>query len=178
VPGLIAPAPARADDTIRHPGDHPSYAVELEPHGLIGWGIAYPGSAFGFGGRASIPIVQNGFIPRINNSVAISFGADVLFFNACWYHGDCSATFLNLPVVMQWNFYVAQRWSVFGEPGLLFFHGFVSDCPPNLPCGDNPAAAWVEPALFLGGRWHFSDSASLTMRIGFPSFSIGASFFL
>src|SRR6202035_3588019 len=124
----------------------------------------YPVSGFGVGGRFSIPIVQNGFVPQINNSVAISFGADILYFNSCWYHGDCSATFLNFPVVMQWNFFVAQRWSVFGEPGLIFFHGFVSDCPGGVMCPNNPTSTWFEPAFFLGGRYLMTESTSLTMR--------------
>jgi hypothetical protein len=30
----------------------------------------------------------------------------------------------------------------------------------------------------VGGRWHFSDIASLTFRFGYPTFSLGVSFFL
>jgi hypothetical protein len=30
----------------------------------------------------------------------------------------------------------------------------------------------------VGGRYHFNDRISLTMRIGYPSFAIGISFFL
>ena len=44
----LASTNARADDTIKSPGDHPSYGVELEPHLLLGWwDNFYPGSAFG-----------------------------------------------------------------------------------------------------------------------------------
>jgi hypothetical protein len=28
---------ANADDTVRRPGDHPHYPVEIEVHGLWGW---------------------------------------------------------------------------------------------------------------------------------------------
>jgi hypothetical protein len=167
--------PASADDTIKHPGDHPSYSVEIEPHVLLGWDNVYAGSAFGIGGRFTIPIVQNGFVPTINNSVGIGFGLDVMFYENCYYRGPCSATYLDFPVVMQWNFFVAKRWSVFGEPGLFIYHGFLPDCPNGVAC---PQVTGIEPALFLGGRYHLSDSTSLTMRIGFPSFSFGFSFFL
>ncbi|HEX8793885.1 MAG TPA: hypothetical protein VF765_23240 [Polyangiaceae bacterium] len=173
---LAISAPAAADDTIKHPGDHPDYSVELEPHGLVGWfGDAYGATAFGLGGRASIPIVQNGFIKSINNSVGITFGLDLLFYGSCYYHGSCSATSLELPVAMQWNFFVAQHWSVFGEPGLYIYHAFLPDCPAGLPC---PTATGVLPAFWAGGRYHISDSVSLTMRIGYPTFSFGVSFFL
>ena len=115
----------------------------------------------------------------INNSVAISFGADLMHYDACWYHGNCTANYFDLPVAMQWNFYVGQRWSVFGEPGLLLYFGSYSDCTlqPNA-CPDHPRGGGVEPAFFIGGRYHLSDKTALTMRLGFPTFSFGFSFFL
>jgi hypothetical protein len=104
---------------------------------------------------------------------------DALFYNACWHQGGCSATYLQFPVVMQWNFFVAQRWSVFGEPGLVIFDGlFDANCPPNAPCDHVIGGASVQPAIFVGGRYHLSEAISLTMRLGFPEFSLGASFFL
>src|ERR1700692_4192726 len=81
---------ARADDTIKRPGDHPNYSVEIEPHGLWGWHHYYyaPGDGLGLGVRFSIPIVENGFVPSINNSVAIGFGVDWLHYSgdACYYY--------------------------------------------------------------------------------------------
>jgi hypothetical protein len=174
----VLPPPARADDTIKRPGDHPPYSVEAEPHVLFGWGDAYGVGGFGLGGRFSIPVVRNGFVPSINNSVAVTFGIDWMHYESCWFHGGCVANYVDLPVAMQWNFYVAKRWSVFGEPGLFLFFGSYDSCPlqGNL-CPNRPPGAGVEPALFLGGRYHLSDEMSLTMRIGFPTFSFGLSFF-
>ena len=180
---LLAAAPAAADDTIRHPGDHPHYAVEIEPHLVLGWGGYYGGAGgIGVGGRFSIPVVDNGFVSSINNSVAISFGLDVLFYNYC-YNGDgrfggCSATFFEFPVAMQWNFFVAQRWSVFGEPGLAIYHGSWGCGNVGCPGNWNTSVTSIEPAFYVGGRYHLNDSMSLTMRLGFPAFSFGFSFFL
>ena len=183
--------PAMGDDTIRRPGDHPNYAVEIEPHALWGW-TQYRNTGndgFGLGARFSIPIVQNGFIPTINNSVAISFGVDWLHYaESCFYYfgpganspcygGD--ANYLFFPVALQWNFFVARQWSVFGEPGLVIYHGFFNYCPSNVPPNtvcNNPSDTGVDFAFYVGGRWHFSDHASLTMRIGYPTFSVGVSF--
>jgi len=174
---LFVASPASADDTIKHPGDHPHYSVEVEPHLLLGWGGGW-GGGVGLGGRFTIPVVDNGFVSTINNSVGVGFGLDVLWYNGCYYAGGgCTATGFDFPVVMQWNFFVAQRWSVFGEPGLVIYHNAWS-CPGgNCPNFGN-AETFVEPALFVGGRYHVSDSVALTMRIGFPSFSFGGSFFL
>ena len=182
----IVGAQARADDTIKHPGDHPNYAVELEPHLLLGgYDNLFPGTGFGVGGRFSIPIVQNGFVPSINNSVAITFGLDFLHYGSnCGYlttNYSCSANYLYFPVAMQWNYFVAQKWSVFGEPGLFIFHGFYDQyCPPNPNgvCYDPGSQTGVRPAFYLGGRYHFNEKVSLTMRIGYPTISVGVSWFL
>ncbi len=176
----FAPRQAKADDTIRRPGDHPSYGVEVEPHVVFGWGGPYAPGGFGLGGRLSIPVVQNGFVPTINNSIAVSFGLDWVHYESCFYAGNCSADYFNVPVAMQWNFYVAQRWSVFGEPGAVLYFGSYPDCPlqASLCPTARPPTVGVVPALFLGGRYHLSDSTALTIRIGFPAFSLGFSFFL
>ncbi len=177
---------ALADDTIKHPGDHPKYGVEVEPHLLWGW-THYnyaPNDGFGLGGRFSIPVVDNGFIPSINNSVAISFGIDWLHYdggcygyygprNGCYVAGDTN--YLFFPMVMQWNFFVAQRWSVFGEPGLVIYHGFFDYCGGYPGCG-NPSSTGVDFAFYAGGRYHFNDHVALVLRIGYPTFSFGVSF--
>jgi hypothetical protein len=190
---VLAANGARADDTIKHAGEHPKYPVEIEPHGLWGWRHYYytPDDGFGLGVRFAIPVVDNGFIPSINNSVAISFGADWLHYAGatCYYYGlppngpgPCyalgDANYLLFPVAMQWNFFVAQRWSVFGEPGLAIYHGFFDYCnnvPPGTRCA-TPTQTGIDFAFYAGGRFHFGDHAALTMRIGYPTFSVGVSF--
>jgi hypothetical protein len=188
---------AGADDTIARPGDHPNYAIEVEPQGALGW-THYnrgPDDGLGLGARFSIPIVENGFVSNINDSVAISFGVDWLHYSGtacyayyydyrppppppapCYYVGD--ANYLFLPVTLQWNFFVGRQWSVFAEPGVSVYHGFFDYCaaaPPGAPCA-NPSSTGVDPAIFVGGRFHFSDHAALVMRLGYPTLSIGISF--
>ncbi len=151
---------ASADQSIiKSPGDHPDYRFEAEPHGLIGFGgpFRHGHGELGAGFRGTIVIVDNGFIKDINNSVGITFGADFFF-------GGNHTIFL--PVAMQWNFWLTNHWSVFGEPGIGIAANKYAD------------ADTVSPLLMVGGRYHFNDKVSLTMRIGYPAFSIGASFFL
>jgi hypothetical protein len=189
VTSLVAVS-ASADDTIKLPGDHPHYSVEIEPHGLLGWSANYYGTGFGLGGRITIILTHDGFVKTINNSVGIGFGLDWVHYSgpSCYsfYRGICyggfDANFIQFPVVMQWNFYVAQHWSVFAEPGLYIWHGFYDtnypcNGPGLPPCGFyNYTDTSIGPAFYIGGRYHFSDSVALTMRIGYPTLSVGVSF--
>jgi hypothetical protein len=78
---------------------------------------------------------------------------------------------------MQWNFFVAPKWSVMGEPGLYVYKGFFdSTLCNNVPGCNEPALFGIRPAIYLGGRYHFSEHVTLTMRIGYPTFSVGVSF--
>jgi hypothetical protein len=157
-------APARADELlIKHPGVHPDYAFEAEPHLVLGfaepawdkkWGDA--GKGFGPGFRGTIELVDNGFISSINNSVGIGFGLD-------WLAIGSKHHTVWLPLVMQWNFWLSRNWSVFGEPGGAVYLGDKSG---------------LSPVMYAGARLHFSDFAALTMRIGYPALAIGVSFLL
>jgi hypothetical protein len=155
---LAVPHLALADESIiKNPGDHPPYTFEAEPHGLIGFaGPFHRGRGeLGAGFRGTIILVDSGFIKSINNSVGITFGGDLFF----------RSTTLFIPVAMQWNFWFTTHWSVFGEPGLGF--------AVNRDRGRD----LLHPILSVGGRYHFTEKIALTMRIGYPAISVGASFF-
>ncbi len=156
---LLSANPAKADESIiTTPGDHPTYRFEAEPHGLLGFGGPFEKGRgdFGAGFRGTIVIVDNGFVKTINNSVGIGFGGDVFAGRGTVF----------VPVVMQWNFWLTTHWSVFGEPGV----GFALN-----PFKGRDLA---HPVIDLGGRYHFSDKIALTLRVGYPAVSVGASFFL
>ncbi|MCA9631939.1 MAG: hypothetical protein KC766_30005 [Myxococcales bacterium] len=140
---------------IKRPGSHIDYTFEAEPHLLLGPLAPFDDDDdIGFGFRGSIELVDNGFISTINNTVGIGFGIDHQ------NHTD------RIPVVMQWNFWLHRKFSVFGEPGVAFRlrHDRGNDFDPFV--------------FYAGGRWHFTDWGSLTFRIGHPVASLGVSFFL
>lgn len=154
---FVAPE-ALAVNTIKQPGLHPAYSFEAEPHLLLGFDAPVANgdtSGLGLGFRGTVEIVDNGFVKSINNTVGIGFGFDWL--------SPADRNVFWVPVVMQWNFWLSDSWSVFGEPGLGLYLGHASG---------------VSPTFYAGGRYHFNDSIALTMRVGYPNFAIGASFFL
>lgn len=180
---------AHAQSTIKQPGERPHYFFEAEPHLVAG--LFDPpgfggGTGLGAGFRGTIELVQNGFISKLNNSVGIGFGLDYLRYDG-WQgpRGACQrfvsgpsgvpicvratgidhVNYFYMPVVMQWNFWLHRKWSVFGEPGVALY----------LQDGQLEFTPFV---LYLGGRYHITDRVTLTMRIGYPSFSLGASFLL
>jgi hypothetical protein len=179
---------AHAQSTIKSPGQRPHYFFEAEPHllaGLLdppGFGA---GTGLGLGLRGTFEVASDGFLPKLNDSVGIGIGIDYLRYDG-WQGprglcerrvtgpsgvpicvetsgGDGNVDYFYVPAVLQWNFWLHRRWSVFGEPG---FAMYVQD-------GDLEFTPFV---LYLGGRFHFTDSIALTMRIGYPTFSLGASF--
>jgi len=183
---LALAEPAFADRSIiKNPGQHPQYSFEAEPHLILGlWGVPGPGDGTGLGAgfRGSVVIVDNGFVKTINNSVAISFGLDWVHYdiddwcgsywngpnqNNCYWDDD--ADLIWLPVAMQWNFWLSENWSVFGEPGLAI----------RINDDNYDDDIDLDFVFYAGGRYHFSDAVSLTMRLGWPSsLSVGVSFFM
>lgn len=146
--------PAAADQSvIKRPGAHPSYVFEAEPHVLVD---LFDDFVPGVGFRGTFEIVDNGFISKINNTVGVGVGADL------------TDNTLMVPVVMQWNFWLSRNWSVFGEPGVaLKFRDRGKD--------DTKVDPFI---VYAGGRFHFSDRVTLTMRAGRPLASVGVSFLL
>lgn len=193
---LLAPS---ALAQIKEPGAHPHYGVELEPHLTLGWAGAPPhfaGDGVGFGLRASIPLIQNGPISSINDSLAITFGLDWLHFAydrdygcrdlpgpTCDDYGYSADAFW-VPVAVQWNFFVHRRISVFGELGLAVAHerwSWARPCPggPGAFCDYHDShTSFAELVFYPGARFMLSDNFGLTVRVGFPHVTLGASFFL
>lgn len=151
-----APNSAQAENLIRRPGAHNHYSFELEPH----LNVYYGGGArahVGPGIRASIPFMHNGPIDSINNNMAITFGLDFYF-----PPGGFAAA---IPVAAQWNFYFTDIVSVLGEVGIVGNFGSYQGFNLNV----------LDPYIQGGGRFQFGKVGVL-VRVGYPSFSVGANF--
>ncbi len=166
----LSPEAHAVDWVIKNPSQHPAYRAELEPHANFilfrrgyGSGRFGRGTEFGGGFRASIELADPAFIKKINNTIAISFGVD---FTDCRYCRNYRDNYLFWsPVALQWNFFLTRKWSVFGEVGgIVRSEGF--------------RYFDIDPAIWLGTRFHFNDNIALTLRTGYPMFSVGVSFFV
>jgi hypothetical protein len=173
---------ASAQMIIKNPGEHVKGGVELEPHLIVRpFNTPYNDFGLGLGFRASIPVTDNGFVSTINNNVAIGFGIDWMRYRGCSYIDCGELNHFVVPVVMQWNFFLTKAWSVYAEPGigLNIYSGFNCDDYRD-KFGRYRGGCYndnrIDPLMFVGGRWHFSQYTTLTMRIGWPYWSVGVSF--
>jgi hypothetical protein len=193
--GMLA-VPALASAQIKEPGNHPLYKAELEPHLVVEWSDYAPctNDGFGPGFRAAIPILDNGPIPKINNNMAIGFGLDWAhssinnrcgaYYNGTTYYGSgFSADVWSIPVVVQWNFFLLPKISVFGEGGLVLQHrrfdnGYAGNACVNGFCNGSDSDNSVDGSFSVGGRFLVSDSVGFLVRLGYPYFSAGVSILL
>lgn len=149
---ILTEGSAHAEQTTGRDVDrHPHYAFEAEPHMLVGLFEPRP---LGVGFRGTVVLSDAGFIRTVNDTVGLGFGID-------WTRDTTW-----IPVVMQWNFWVSEHWSVFGEPGIA------------LRGRDDFHELRADPTLYGGARWLFVPGVSLTLRIGYPAFAAGFSFLL
>lgn len=158
------------------------YDFELEPHLVVAWDNApWADTGLGIGMQAAIPLMHNGPIDTINNNMAIGFGLNFSSYSDCNdYRGpgdprwdDCSVYGIHLPIVLQWNFYLTEIITVYGEPGLGIRHVWGDWETAN---GDFDHSETDPIPVFGGGaKFMFGRTAGLNIRIGYPLFTIGAS---
>ena len=148
---FVCPAVHAEENIIKDPNRHPHYVFEAEPHFLLApLGGPLPGVGF----RGTVVLLPEGFIDKINDSVGLGFGAD-------WTQDNTW-----VPIVLQWNFWLSEHWSVFGEPGAAFH------------LEDRGRRTRGDFTIYGGGRLRFSERVTLTLRVGHPAFAAGFSFLL
>jgi len=193
---------AHAAGIIKNPGDHPSYGVELEPHGLLRWdshyGDYYGSTGYGLGMHAVIPFLDNGPIDRINNNMGIGFGLDWAHYsqNYCYagpffirgapanYSCDVYGNGFMFPIFVQWNFFLTDIISVFGEAGFgiaddtVNANYYLGVCPIGANCTYSDSQIDVFPYFEPGARFLFGRAVGLVVRVGYPILTVGVTFLL
>lgn len=139
---------------------------------------AYWGSyAVGPGFQMLFPVVQNGFIPSINNAFYVGFFTDFAFFPT-WY-GSFQDGWVSLAIgpMAQWRFNLFDAFSVFANVGFGIWPWFVGNhCDRSYGCYDYGTVLRFFPLLELGGNIHLTKAVALTFSLGYPSSKFGVSF--
>lgn len=146
----------------RH-GAHTS-RFDVEPHFVLGYGFDRgPGytDGVGFGLRLGVPLLPHGPL-AINNSLVLSFGADLTYWSGPFQRDTFWRTSeVIFPFMLQWNFYLTPWFSIFPEIGAAFGSGGCGAC-----------AFFALPGVAFGARIHLDGRAgypALVFRVGFPS---------
>lgn len=120
----------------------------------------------GIGFRADIPIVADGLLDRVRDDLALSLGAELMW----WYRHEYNGFGVIPLAALQWNFYLSDRWDVFPELGITFIFG------PH-DWNDKYFPGYALPFVGVGARYHFSPRNALLMRVNFPAgFQVGITF--
>ena len=172
IPSLGSPAVAEAQGGVRyirspHEGRRP---LQLEVHG----GVSWFGLGLATGVRFGIPLLRNGFIPRLNNAVYLNFGGDFYWVNcpgnSC--DGRSYGAAVGVPVTVHWEFYFTPKASLFAEVGgQVFLHQrFIAGEPFDV----YDPGYWVVAAV--GANFRVHRNVALTARLGTPYTSFGVTF--
>jgi hypothetical protein len=144
---VLFATPATAQESVMIDGVRP------EVHVGIGWD-----AELGFGARADIPIVPDGFVNDVHDELALSPGGEIYFDG-----GDDGDIAIAAVLAAQWNFYLDPEWSVFPELGLALIF---SDRDRGR--NDDDADLRLRPLFAVGGRYHWSRRNAIVMRLSFP----------
>jgi hypothetical protein len=170
------PSQARADGEVTMEAHAPTtYPMEIEPHLTFGPDNVYGNAGFGAGLRVGLPFAE-GHLGRLPQNLALNFGGDVIHYDNCYYGGYCSANYMLVPVTAQWNVGVARPVSLFLEGGLFLYKGWFDRCAPGDAGCSEPSDFGLLPTLAVGGRIHVSDDVAVTLRLGYPTTTLGVSF--
>ena len=132
------------------------------------------GAGIGVGVRYAIPVVENGFIPKINNSFEIEFGGDIGFFPGYAYCVNGISCYggsgYDIGVVgeARWTFHFTPRFSAYGKVGLgLGYFGY--------SYAGSGGLYTFHPIIVAGPGiiFYVSDKISLRAELGYPTIKGG-----
>ncbi len=133
------------------------------------YGYFYYGFPFGIGGRYLIPILHDGFLPSVNDSFSIEFGADL--------SGAVGTRFypiLGIPVEVMWQFHFTSKFSAYAKVGVVLEFNFVPYvCSGTIACRGFVSAS---PIGNLGLVYKFTEKVSFRAEVGYPWIKVGLGF--
>lgn len=160
----IGPAPERT-----------RYPLEVEPHLSFGEFNVYGAAGYGAGLRVAAPFA-GGHIGSAPENLAVGVGVDLLHYSNCFYSVHCSANYIFVPAALQWNVAVFRTVTVFAEGGAYLYKGFFDACALGETNCSAPPDFGVLPTIALGGRLHVGENVAVTLRLGYPTTTLGVSF--
>jgi len=116
------------------------------------------GSGIGVAGRYVLPIVKDGFIPTLNDSVELEFGADIWYGWGWGYYSyfGTSANYLGVAPVAEgtWTFHFFPKFDAYAKLGL------------GVAFGTNGYGPYFYPVGSAGINYRFADRLAFRAEVG------------
>lgn len=132
------------------------------PYHYYGWGsVGFP---LGFGVSYFQPLVDDGFVPNLNDSFNLEVGANATF---AWTSGF--STWLAVPVTVNWMLHFAPSFSGYVKLGaaINFSFGYWAT---------NRAVVSAFPVGGIGIMFKLNQSLTLRVEAGYPWLAVGLGF--
>ncbi len=138
---------------------------------FIGFPYAYSyyGFPLGLSGRYYFPVLNDGFVPTINDSFGLEFGADL----ALYSRGGFS-TFLAIPIEAMWALHFFPKFAAYLKLGAAIEFRLGRACARD-ECFEGLGVG-AYPIGTLGFWYAFTDVVRFRLELGYPWVKIGLGF--
>jgi hypothetical protein len=138
----------------------------------------YYGFGIGAGVRYTLPVVHDGFIPKLNDSFELEFGLDYVWRRWGYVGGFGNLNYhsIIIPIEARWTFYFFPNFAAYAKAGLGIDIGFGGGAVFG-PFGTVGAGPTVYHNLLAPGLlWEVSDAVHLRAELGYWGFKAGVGF--
>ncbi len=175
----VAAVPAHAEESpVKEPHGLLDTSPQERPQQLSFWiGAPFTYYYYGYSGlygvslgvRYAIPIVKNGFIPRLNNSFEVEFGGTIDLVNEYPYPLGWG---IDIPAEFRWTFHITRAIAVYPKIALgirLQFLGYYG-CPgPYSYC----QVLWPYYDAAVGAMFTVAKAVDLRVELGVQGLRLG-----
>jgi len=142
----------------------------LSIFGLLPWGF---GNGIGGAVRYTLPVIHDGFVDSLNDSVELEFGGDIWFGGYDFGTIRYGYTGLAIPLEGRWSFHLNPKLSLYGKLSLGWYFNFYTSNIEGVQGLNSGGLYWNTGA---GGLYALSDSLWLRGEIGATGLKLGVGF--
>jgi hypothetical protein len=162
-------APARGAEpagSIKDAGPHARPQMISVFTGLHYGHFAGYGFPMMFGGRYSIPIVPDGFLPTLNDEFGLEFGLDLHITFLSSIYTDSVLFGFGIPADAYWDFHFSEKFDAYAKLGFVFGSVFNSGYD----------GFWWTFRSAVGMRLKLNDVMYFRAEVGYPAIMAGLGF--
>jgi hypothetical protein len=164
---------------IMQPGNAPVGHVDLSA--LVGAWAFFGYFHYDVGARVGVRLYDPGFLPMLNNSVAIDAG--LFYYGSSLELGgyEYRAHYLRVPLYLRWDFHVAEKWTAFPmvgpEMSMLLGSSLNANAEEHDYFRSRKGRMEFGAGYGIGAFWHFAENASMRFELdeGHGMLRVGAS---